>query len=234
MNCSEDGLTCLLDNETNPQEAWCGCLTDAQCASIYDGAYPYCNLTLNACAECNKDEQCGQNELCDEYGECVPGSSASSITCAGVSNYYNCQTDAQGHSWLVLCQNGEIIDVDTSDSDVKTMDCTAAGSTCIDGWFDSKMCGCTTNDDCASGVCLASGSCEEAAPTTPSIDDLPSDLCAGRGDNGFCYEFNGTTFAIFCYQNELDDWTEACVDGEVCDEISYDNDGVTMTYAECN
>ena len=225
LNCTEDGFTCFTDDDTNPTEAWCGCTANAQCAALYPEDAPFCNINIHSCAQCLTSDDCGQNEICDEEGSCVPGTPANSISCEGLTDYYNCKTDGNGHDWLVLCQDGQIVEVSADDPDTKTMDCTAAGSKCVDGWFGSKMCGCIENEDCASNVCSASGRCE---PVNENVDPI----CKGRENLGFCTYIDDVLNAVNCYNGVvLEDWSFECnYDGDIyCD--TYDpGDGDITAY----
>ncbi len=225
LNCTEDGFTCFTDNDTNPTEAWCGCTTNEQCAAVYPDDAPYCNISTNSCGECRTSDDCAADEICDEYGFCAPGSSGLPVSCEGLTDYYNCKTDSEGHEWLVLCQDGQLIDVDAADSDIKTMDCTAAGSKCVDGWFGSKMCGCETAADCASGFCTSSGRCEP-------INDNPDALCVGRENLGFCETIGGVLTAVACENGLVDeDWTFTCdYDGNIYCDTYDDGDGYVIAF----
>ena len=201
LNCSEGGFTCFVDDEANPTEAWCGCTANEQCAALYPDDAPYCDLSINSCAECLKKEDCGDNEIC-EAGECVPGSDIDPV-CAGRENDGFCET-IEGVLTAVMCDGGKI-------NTTWTLPCTGKDIYCHTYSVDDEDSDVAYCDDNELAV------------------DIPDAVCAGHEDSGFCQKINGVLTAVMCIDGKVyRNMSIQCAgENKYCHTYKDPDDGVT-------
>ncbi|MBO4349992.1 MAG: hypothetical protein J6A01_03475 [Proteobacteria bacterium] len=197
MDCTANGLECVPSDEG----VTCGCSNDDQCTAM-DPSSPFCSPS-NECVECLTDDNCDEGMvcvveegLCDTAPTTVIPPEPENITCTDVEEEFTCQTDKAGHSWFVVCQNGNMV----TSGEPSTADCTADGSTCI--MVDSEpRCGCNKDSDCSKGKCDTNwGVCKEDTPPTQQ-DDAE---CKNHENESFCGKLNGNTAAITCKSGKID------------------------------
>ncbi len=130
-----------------------GCISGDECAEL-NAATPVCNMMTGACAAsgCTSNMSCvPEMPVCDMSGAagvcvgCTPGSAGDSI----------CATD---HPDTPVCNDAGACVACVSDNE-----CDGASTAPVCNTETNTCRGCERDGECASGICLGSGACEDPA-----------------------------------------------------------------------